>query len=325
MTRDFTFRIKTLRFDENYAPAPGTRLTTNFANLARGESRRENLRNALDMIDRRFNDLAFWDNPQGDRYAVQLDIVSIDIAFTGSDRSFPAIELLKTTILDRVSGVSMEGITGNNFSSYIRDYDFSVLLPEHNRGRDRFSVPDHFGVLHGRIFRKFVASESYRSAFGKLPVICLSVSENRTYTRTANRHPVLGIEYLPDGKSLTETYFGKMGMDVRYFMPPGSKAPLAFYFSGDLPNDYSMLELIGTISTMETFQRIYRPEIYNANAVAPAHYRPSLKQTDYSNTRIVYDREERTRLAVEQGRFAGEQLIAPHRSVLERWKVQDAA
>ncbi|MFT3688832.1 putative oxygenase MesX [Paenirhodobacter sp.] len=38
MTRDFTFIIKTLRFAENYTPANGTRLTTNFANLARGEN-----------------------------------------------------------------------------------------------------------------------------------------------------------------------------------------------------------------------------------------------------------------------------------------------
>ena len=59
-----------------------------------------------------------------------------------------------------------------------------------------------------------------------------------------------------------------MGLQVRYFMPPDSVAPFAFYFSGDLLNDYSNLELISTISTMETFQKIYRPEIYNANAAA---------------------------------------------------------
>ena len=51
-------------------------------------------------------------------------------------------------------------------------------------------------------------------------------------------------------------------------MPPGSVALLAFYFSGDLLADYSNLELISTISTMDAFQKIYRPEIYNANSVA---------------------------------------------------------
>lgn len=38
-------------------------------------------------------------------------------------------------------------------------------------------------------------------------------------------------------------------------MPPHSVAPLAFYFTGDLLSDYTNLELISTISTMETFQR----------------------------------------------------------------------
>ena len=36
MNEDFTFAIKTVRFDEHYRPADGTRITTNFANLARG-------------------------------------------------------------------------------------------------------------------------------------------------------------------------------------------------------------------------------------------------------------------------------------------------
>ena len=68
--RSFTFSIKTIAFDENYRPADTTRITTNFANLARGERRQENLRNTLRMIDNRFNSLAHWDNPQGDRYSV---------------------------------------------------------------------------------------------------------------------------------------------------------------------------------------------------------------------------------------------------------------
>jgi len=55
MNKEFTFSIKSLRFDENYNPSANTRITTNFANLARGEMREENLRNALKMIDNRFN------------------------------------------------------------------------------------------------------------------------------------------------------------------------------------------------------------------------------------------------------------------------------
>ena len=108
-------------------------------------------------------------------------------------------------------------------------------------------------------------------------------------------------------------------------MPAGSVAPLAFYFNGDLLADYSNLELIGTISTMETFQRIYRPEIYNANAAAGAIYRPSLSHHDYSLTRIVYDREERSRLALEQGKFIEDTLIKRHRTALEAWSLSNAA
>lgn len=36
MNNKFTYTIKRTRFDENYNPAENTRITTNFANLARG-------------------------------------------------------------------------------------------------------------------------------------------------------------------------------------------------------------------------------------------------------------------------------------------------
>ncbi|MTH95764.1 DUF1852 domain-containing protein [Roseibium sp. RKSG952] len=325
MTKDFTFTIKSLRFDENYEPADGTRLTTNFANLARGESRKENLRNALQMIDNRCNDLAHWDNPERDRYHLDLDIVSVELDIDGKGETFPAIEILKTTIVDSKMSARIEGLVGNNFSSYVRDYDFSVVLPEHNRGKSGFSVPDNFGDLHGKIFKSFVRSDVYKAHFRKLPVICLSVSDSKTYHRTTNEHPVLGIEYEPDAPSLTEQYFQKMGMQVRYFMPRNSVAPYAFYFFGDLLNDYTNLELISTLSTMEAFQKIYRPEIYNANSVAGQLYKPSLKHRDFSQTLVVYDREERTRLATEQGRFAEEHFIKPYQTILRAWTEQHAA
>ncbi|PTX04084.1 DUF1852 domain-containing protein [Pararhodobacter aggregans] len=325
MTRDVTFTIRSLRFDEEYAPADSTRLTTNFANLARGENRQQNLRGALRMIDNRFNALAPWDNPEGNRYGVALDIVSVDLDIDGSGSAFPAIEVLKTTILDHKAGARIDGLVGNNFSSYVRDYDFSVRLPAYNKDRSGFVIPDDFGDLHGKLFRSFVSSDTYSARFRKPPVICLSVSHNKVYRRTANHHPVMGFEYLANEPSLTEEYFRKMGMQVRYFMPPESAAPLAFYFFGDLLNDHTNLELIGTIATMETFQRIYRPEIYNANSAAGAVYRPSLEQPDHSLTRIVYDREERSRLAAEQGKFAEDHFIKPHRAVLDAWSARFAA
>ncbi|MBG9993821.1 DUF1852 domain-containing protein [Pseudoalteromonas sp. NZS127_1] len=319
MKKDFTFNIKSVSLDENYHPSTNTRITTNFANLARGEYRKANLRNALNMINNRFNALAHWDNTKGERYAVELEIISVEIGIEDGGESFPSIEILKTNIVDHKTNKRIEGIVGNNFSSYVRDYDFSVLLQEHNKGKPQFSIPDDFGVLHGKLFQSFVNSDTYKQNFKKPPVICLSVSDNKTYNRTENQHPVLGVEYEPNESSLTEQYFKKMGLQVRYFMPLNSAAPLALFFFGDLLNDYSNLELISTISTMETFQKIYRPEIYNANATAGKSYKPNLKNLDHSLTQIVYDREERGKLANEQGKFAQEHFIKPYQTVLEQF------
>ena len=59
MSTDFSFSIKTLRFDEHYQPSESTRITTNFANLARGADRENNLRNALTMINNRSNETLY--------------------------------------------------------------------------------------------------------------------------------------------------------------------------------------------------------------------------------------------------------------------------
>jgi hypothetical protein len=319
MNKDFTFTLKSICFDENYEPSNNTRITTNFANLARGDKRQENLRNALTMINNRFNALACWDNDKADRYSTELEIISVGINIHGQDQSFPAIEVLKTNIVDHSTNKRMEGIVGNNLSSYVRDYDFGIVLPEHNKNQSQFSIPEDFGNLHGNLFKCFVNSDSYKKEFSKPPVICLSVSDNKTYYRIENKHPILGNEYQANESSLTPLYFGKMGLQVRYFMPPQSVAPLAFYFYGDLLNDYSNLELISTISTMDSFQKIYRPEIYNANATAGKYYQPHLQHQDYSRPQIEYDREERNHLALEQSKFVVENFIKPNQSLLEKW------
>lgn len=325
MSNAFTFAINSINFDENYQPSSNTRATTNFANLARGESRQQNLRNTLAMINNRFNALAHWDNPKADRYSLELEIISVDMSIEGQASAFPTIEVLKTTIVDHLTNKRTQGIVGNNFSSYVRDYDFSVRLLDHNKNQTEFSIPEDFGDLHGKLFQNFVHSNTYKENFTKAPVICLSVSDNKIYHRTENKHPVLGVEYQPNESSLTEQYFKKMGLEVRYFMPPNSAAPLAFYFFGDLLNDYTDLELISTISTMESFQKIYRPEIYNANAAAGKCYQPNLKNLDHSVTQIVYDREERNQLAVAQGKFTEENFIKPYQTILEQWAAKYAA
>ena len=321
MNQELIFTLKNISFDENYQPSDSTRITTNFANLARGANRQQNLRNTLGMIDNRFNDLARWDNPTGDRYSLELKIISVEMSVGSgsSDDAFPLIEMLNTCILDKKENKRIDGIVGNNFSSYVRDYDFSILLTNFNVNRQEFSIPEGFGDLHGNLFKQFVCSSTYRQHFNKSPVICLSVSTTKNYKQTLNQHPVLGIEYQQNELSLTDQYFAKMGMQVRFFIPPNGVAPLAYYFYGDLLSDYTNLELISTMSTMETFQKIYRPEIYNANSAAGKLYQPRLKNQDYSSTQIIYDREERTQLAVTQGKFAEAHFIKPYMNVLEQW------
>ncbi|MCW3463515.1 DUF1852 domain-containing protein [Chitinophaga nivalis] len=323
---NFVFTLKSTCLDENYHPSSQTRLTTNFANLARGANRQQNLRNALNMINNRFNALAHLDNPKGDRYLVELEIITVTMSIGDKNgiNNLPLIEVLKTNIFDRKTSQRIEGIAGNNFSSYVRDYDFSILLIEHNKNKSNFCIPENFGDLHGKLYKCFVSSATYKEHFKMSPIICLSVSGNKTYTRTEYQHQVLGFEYLQDQYSITDEYFSKMGLKVRFFMPPNSVAPMAFYHSGDLLADYTDIGLISSISTMETFQKIYRPEIYNANSGAGKIYQPSLKHEDYSLTRVVYDREERSRLAVEQGKYAEEHFIKPYQDILEQWAAKFA-
>lgn len=317
MSQKFACSIKRIRFDENYQPADNTRLTTNFANLARGEHRQENLRRTLAMINNRFNTLASCDNPNADRYSLEIDIISAEIDIEGNGNTFPFIETLKSTIIDHQTNERIEGMIGNSFSSYVRDYDFSVVLPE--LGFKSNEKPEDFGDLHGKLYQHLVNSEIFKTEFKKQPVICLSVSTSKTYYRTANIHPVLGVEYQNDEYSRTDEYFKKMGLSVRYFKPENATAPLAFYSANNLLTDYTDFELISAISTMESFQKIYRPEIYNTNAVAGLVYQPSLDFQDFSLTRIVYDRVERGQLAVKQGKWTEENFIKPYKDILAQW------
>lgn len=215
MSKEFSCAIKRIRFDENYHPANSTRLTTNFANLARGEHRQENLSKTLRMINNRFNALAHWDNPTADRYSVEVDIISVDMDVAGNGDTFPIIEMLQTTIVDHKENTRIDGMIGNSFSSYVRDYDFSVVLLDHFDKHPSSAPPVDFGDLHGKLFQYLLNSEVYQANFTKNPVICLSVSTSKTYQRTTNQHPVLGVEYKQDGcslnkGSLTDEYFSKM-------------------------------------------------------------------------------------------------------------------
>ena len=125
MSTKFACSIKRIRFDENYQPANNTRLTTNFANLARGESREENLRRTLAMINNRFNSLASVDNPNSDRYSLEIDIISAELDVEGNGQTFPFIETLKSTIIDHKTNERIEGMIGIVFH---RMYAIMILV-----------------------------------------------------------------------------------------------------------------------------------------------------------------------------------------------------
>ncbi len=59
------------------------------------------------MMNNRFNSLAHWDNPHNDRYAVELDIISVEMNIAQDSASFPVIEILQTHIVDKKSGSVM--------------------------------------------------------------------------------------------------------------------------------------------------------------------------------------------------------------------------
>ena len=105
-------------------------------------------------------------HPKGDRYGVELEIISVEMNIDAENRTngLPLIEILKTNIVDKKTNERIEGIVGNNFSSYVRDYDFSVLLLDQTKQVD-FSTPEKFGELHGNLFKSFINSETYKANF----------------------------------------------------------------------------------------------------------------------------------------------------------------
>ncbi|MER8149547.1 putative oxygenase MesX, partial [Acinetobacter baumannii] len=102
---------------------------------------------------------------------------------------------------DHKTNERIEGMIGNSFSSYVRDYDFSVVLLEN--GFKTGEKPENFGDLHGKLYQHLVNSDVFKAEFSKQPVICLSVSTAKKYHRTTNEHPVLGVEYKQDEYSRT--------------------------------------------------------------------------------------------------------------------------
>ena len=313
-----SFTSKMIDLDEYYVPNSLTRATTNFANLARGKNRRENLVNLFSMINNRINSLLNENNENGNRYKIHIKILTVYLSFCKYDHPpFPINEMLYSEVEDTLNDQIYRGAIGCNLSSYIRDYDFNIVLPKYKCKNDRSYFPEDFGKLHGILFRLQFKNNWHEGIIDGNPITAISVSSNSTYHKNQNSHPILGEEYYEEKQSITTKYFNQMGLSVKYFMPPDSKAPLAIYHQPDLLSNYSDLEFASLISIMESFQKIYRPEIYNSNSKAPAIFKPSLSNIDYSRSMIYYDREERNVLGMKQAKLAYTSLLRPYNKELQ--------
>ena len=84
-------------------------------------------------------------------------------------------------------------------------------LSEHRTKKLAATVPEQFGDLHGKLFQYVLNTEAYTTNFNKAPVICLSVSTTKTYSR---QMCTLGVEYK---QVFTYEYFHKNGLTGTLF------------------------------------------------------------------------------------------------------------
>lgn len=312
-------RLNSTDYDENYAVPSGTRLTTNFANLAKEEiGRSERIKATLAWIHERFHELLGCSHDPK-RYRLRLEVLTIEIRFLecGGDW-FPMTEMLRCRIHDSVNGADLEGPTGFGYSSYVRDYDFNILLPAIREGHASEEEKEAFGNLHGLLFRQQFSRNNGSGVLHEPVVIAISVANGREYRRNGKIHPILGWQYECVGEeSMSTKYFSKMGLTVAYHMPPGCRAPLAFYHQRDDLQQRSPEYLAALVSVMDAFERIYRPEIYSARVPASGVFRPDLSNADFDPPLAVYDRVERdTKLGMEQALRARDSFLEPNKSCL---------
>lgn len=294
-----TFSAESIPFDGDYTPGPDTRATTNYANLARDPStRRRNILTLLDLVNRDLNFFLLDDSLA--RYQISLEILGIKGHLVDrSDDGVPLTEVMRAQVIDRESGEIHTGPTGLNFSSYLRDYDFRVVLPKITGHTASAQDIADFGELHGLLTRL---------QFGKNrivpdnPTIAISISQHTPYVATDFVRPILGREYTASRESFTDGYFSHMGLGPRFFKPSNLPAPIAFYSHHcDSLCDRSDVFLAALIAVMGNFQRIYRPEIYLSRASFSEKpgvaSEASLSNTDFERPAIDYDRDERELLS----------------------------
>lgn len=318
LRRILNFDVTSVPYDVDYTPHAGTRATTNFANLARDPAtRRDNIARFLSLVNADLNRLLDGD-PHSGRFEIALEILSVTASIEGRPDAIgiPLTEVMKARVVDTLTGEVLDGPLGLNFSSYVRDYDFRVLLPELlARGAPQDEM-DQFGALHGLIARMQFGDN------GVLPdtlTVAISISQNCDYAATEFSHPILGREYVAATESITDRYFRHMGLIPQFFRPRDLPAPLAFYSDGRLV-DRSDVFLAALVAVMANFQRIYRPEIYlrrvSLSDIPGEWSRASLSDQDHDLPPIGYDRQEREVLAEQQARELETLLIGPHADVV---------
>lgn len=308
-------------FDHNYIPAEDTRLTTNFANIAKESvGRPERLARMLDLMGSRAGKLL----GEAGRYSITIEIIRVKIRFADiSTCWFPMAEMLATRLHDLIHGRIMPGLIGCNYSSFVRDYDFNTLLPRISRAEASPKERRTFGDLHGLLFKLPFRHHHSGGVLDGPAIVAISVGNGRTYRRSGQQHPILGVRYELEGdESITSRYFARMGLTPSYWMAPGSQAPLAIYHEpGDL-EQRDPHEIAALVAVMDTFEGIYRPEIYRSCVPAGALYRADLDNTDHCPPMWKYDRTERDKvLGKKQAEIVWREFLSPNAAALERLMV----
>lgn len=315
---NYTFSFKRTPFNSSYAPNEHTRLTTNFANISKNPiGRKERIESILEEINNQLNTLAGTHKI----FKLSIDIISAEIRFEGDKNDwFPLFEFLDVTITNELTGEHFDGPLGCNFSSYIRDYDFKLVLPSIFKTTNTSDELADFGNLHAFFFNLCYEELIAQSKTYKPFIIAISVGNGKEYIRNGFTHPILGYEYVNNAdESITTRYLSKIGLSPNYFLAKVGKAPLAIYCKENTLLKQHPLAQAALIAIMNVFQQIYRPEIYCSTVPVDTVYIPNLENKYFEPTSFAYDREERDQvLSINQALFVKENFLDKNATAINK-------
>ena len=323
MDSDIFFYLKSTPYDSNYAPTNGTRITTNYANLAKDpDTRQKNITSFLKLVNRDLNQILAGDLCVN-RFEIQISILSI----IGQIKQFenvidelPFIEVMKAQVIDHNDRITFDGPIGLNYSSYIRDYDFKIIFPKLNI--NNIDEVKDFGRLHGILSKAFFGKDGIIS---DNLIIAISIAQNTKYIATEYTHPILGRKYNSLNQSITDKYFSQMGLQPYYFKPNGFSAPLAIYSFNHKFYNNNKYYLAALVAVMGNFQRIYRPEIYLSckefSGIPGEISQASLSNVDYKKPSIFYDKTERDNLSQDQAYEIEKKFFNKYPEIIHKLKM----